>query len=746
MRGRWRAPRFGVVRSDAIAAARGRGRRVGGLDRWRHLLVPLAALCASPGAGAQGADAASPAAPAASQRVEITGTRLLDTALTRASGAGSRLDLTPLDTPASVSVLDGERVRELGLSSLIEAKTLAPGLSSANNPGNGGNLLNARGFSGQNSVKQLYRGLEIFNAGGVVSFPFDPWNVDRIETLAGPASVLYGAGAIGGAVNVVPLAPQMDRLAGRASLGLGSFRSMQQAIGLTGPLGGGLGFRLDASHRSSDGWVDRGESDTVAVSAALHWEASERLRLTAAYDYGQQHSQHDLGTPVFQGRPAPGTIGRNYNIADNRHWFEDRWWTLALDWQVAPSLGLASTLYRIEHDRAYRDAFTFTYLPATASAPAQVRRSNFRHIATAPQRQYGQQSTLRWDTSLAGIAARLLGGIELGRMHYDREDNVRGGSSSVDALAPVPGVYLDFYSGQSRRDYVMRLMQAGAFAEARLGFGPAWSLNLGVRHDRYRNRRDGLASPGTSFSDLEGTGWHVGTVWQPAAGVSLYAQSAAATDPVAALASIGAAQQGFDLSPGRQVEAGAKAQQRVGAAELEWTLAAYKIVKRKLLTTSLANPALSEQVGQQSSRGIELALGLRWGPWRVDANGTVLDPTFDDFLARDGNVTRQLAGLVPLAVHRRSANLIIGRRFGAAWQARLVMQHLGRRYTNNLNTTWLPPYTRWDAGLAWQASPALRLDARIENLGDKVYGTQGSSTQWILGRPRAVSLAGVYAF
>jgi iron complex outermembrane receptor protein len=151
-------------------------------------------------------------------------------------------------------------------------------------------------------------------------------------------------------------------------------------------------------------------------------------------------------------------------------------------------------------------------------------------------------------------------------------------------------------------------------------------------------------------------------------------------------------------------------------------------------------------VGQQSSSGVELAVGVRWGAWRVDANGTVLDPKFDDFLSREGAVTRQLAGLTPVTVHRRAANLIVAKRFAADWQARLVMQHVGRRYTNNLNTAWMPPYTRWDAGLAWQASPALRLDARVENLGDKEYGTQGSTTQWILGRPRAWAVSGVYAF
>ena len=86
----------------------------------------------------------------APERVGITGQRAQGTALTQPSTAGSRLGLAPLDTAATVSVLDGERVRERGLSSLIDAKTLAPGISSAPNPGNGDNLLSARGFSTTN--------------------------------------------------------------------------------------------------------------------------------------------------------------------------------------------------------------------------------------------------------------------------------------------------------------------------------------------------------------------------------------------------------------------------------------------------------------------------------------------------------------------------------------------------------------------------------------------------------------------
>ena len=60
----------------------------------------------------------------------------------------------------------------------------------------------ARGFSGVTSVMWLYDGTQLFIGSGTVTFPFDPWTVDRIEVLGGPASVMYGNGAIGGVINV----------------------------------------------------------------------------------------------------------------------------------------------------------------------------------------------------------------------------------------------------------------------------------------------------------------------------------------------------------------------------------------------------------------------------------------------------------------------------------------------------------------------------------------------------------------
>ncbi len=179
---------------------------------------------------------------------------------------GTRLDLPPLETPASVAVVSGDLIRDLGTSSLVVAKSFAPGITSSSPVGSGGNVLNARGFTGQNSVKQLFNGMEIYNAGGVVSFPFDPWNVDRIGVLYGPASVLYGSGAIGGAVNVIAKRPNPSMRQQEIALSGGSFGTYHMAIDSTGPITKRVSYRFDASKYTSDHWAERGHSDSLAIT------------------------------------------------------------------------------------------------------------------------------------------------------------------------------------------------------------------------------------------------------------------------------------------------------------------------------------------------------------------------------------------------------------------------------------------------------------------------------------------------
>lgn len=697
----------------------------------------LAAACACVPVHAHSAE--SVASPTLAP-VTVTEDRGVATPLVQPSTGGSRLELTPFETPASVAIVPGELIRALGTTSVIDAKTLAPGMTSANSPGNGGNVLSARGFTGVNSVKQLYNGLELSNAGGVVSFPFDPWNVERIEALYGPASVLYGAGSIGGAVNVVSKRPDPARASHEIGLGIGSDNARHQAFSSTGPMGNGFSYRVDLSHRSADNWVDRGESDTLAGSASLRYDLSPQLNFVLAADYGRQEPMHYLGTPVFNGAPVAGTESRNYNIADSDLYFKDQWLTLDTEWKPSADVTVHNTLYRLEHNRRYRDVTVFTYVPASAT----VRRSSYRDISYSRQTQEGINTFAKFKGQVGGMKNEFLAGLQVERSAYDRFDNNRGGTSTVDAFQPVPGLYRDAWRGESIPMYYLDLDRVGVFFENHLALSQRWSVVAGLRRDTYRTDREDRQSLATTRGKVSGTSGSLGVVFNPVPEVALYGQVATAQDPVTSLASIGANQQGFGLSKGRQVEVGLK--QSLWGGRFDWTLAAYHLAKKDLLTANLANPTLQEQVGQQSSRGIEASASARLGDWRIEVNGTVLDPKFDDFSAQVGGRAQQLAGNVPMTVPKRSANLSAFWSFAPSWTARTALQYVGQRFVNNTNTASMPSYTVANAGVSWRAMKGVTLDLRVDNVFDKRYGTQGSEVQWILGRPRTAWLTGVYAF
>src|SRR6185503_3139195 len=147
-----------------------------------------------------------------------------------------------------------------------------------------------------------------------------------------------------------------------------------------------------------------------------------------------------------------------------------------------------------------------------------------------------------------------------------------------------------------------------------------WSVIGGARYDHASLDRFNLINPAASFdASFSDTSWRVGVVFQPVTTLSFYGQYSTAVDPIGSLITTSASAAQFDLTKGAQIEVGVK--QSLWDQRLEWTLAAYRIEKKDLLTQNpaSANPEDILQVGQQSSRGVEAALALNIDDrWRIE--------------------------------------------------------------------------------------------------------------------------------
>ncbi|QJD98974.1 TonB-dependent receptor [Massilia forsythiae] len=695
----------------------------------------LSALAAAiPLAHAQQASAQESAATQPIPQVVVSATA--DNArLDERAATGSHLDITRMQTPASVDVITRAQLEQRGDTILTRAITRAPGLSGLPHPGNGGSSLAARGFTDTVSVMRLVDGMRQYGGVGV-TYPFDTWSVERIEVLRGPASVIYGEGAIGGVVNVIPKQPSRRAPESELQAAVGSQGTRRLAAGSGGAIDERWSYRVDASGERSGGWVDMGESSSHALSGALRFDVSPELNLKLSLAQGRQKPMRYFGTPLVDGRQLEALREKNYNVADSTIAYEDTWADLALEWRPNAAVRVRSRLYHVASRRHWRNAESYVWNPATRL----VDRADDTEILH-DQAQTGNTTDASVKGRLFGLENQVSGGFDLSRSRFTHANNTYVGSPpAVDAFNPIAGLFTSPEPTIPR--YRIAARQYALFLEDRLQLDERWSVLGGVRYDHAGLVRTNLVAGvpvyDKTFAD---TGWRLGTVYQADPALALYAQVARAADPVGALFFLSPASSAFENASGRQFEVGAKRSfwDRHG----EWTLAAYDIRKNNLLTRDPQDPARSIQVGRRSSRGIEgsLTLALAAG-WTLDANASLLRARFDDFTEQDNGVPVSRAGKLPPDVPRRLANLWLGRDVAPGWNAGAGLRHVGARFADNGDTLRMPSYTVTDLLLRWQAAARTSLALRAFNVFDKRYYDTAyyTPTQWLAGPSRRVEL------
>lgn len=665
----------------------------------------------------------------------VNAEKLIITTLGDKNSTGSRLGITALETPATLQSVSGDVLRLRGDGDVVSAVTRMAGITSAAVVGSGGFGFAARGFS-SSSVTMLYDGTKSLINTGSLTYPYDTWNVERIDALNGPASVLYGSGAIGAAINVIPRKPSAVRENTVRLLG-GSLNTWGAALDSTGTITDDVLYRFDISRNSSDGYVQRGDSDSTAVTAAVAYEVADSLKFTLSGDYADRQQTIYNGMPLINGEVDKSLRKVNYSPADSDVPFKDRRLQLLTEWEPATDIAVRNITSYIRGERLWHYASRFNYQPATDDIVVSGLGTWLQH-----QDQIGNYTDLTWKHALFGLDNTWAAGIEIVRLSNDRYNDNYTGTRVTDLLNTDPEL---FPASTFTTNYQeTRVDQYSLFAEDRLALTDALSVVGGIRFDHSAVERENLVDHTVAKKNYTPVSWRLGSVYALTPDFSLYAQYATAVDPVANLCCVTAAQMAFAMSEGRQTEIGLK--QIAWDGKLEWSLAAYRITKNKLLTPDPVNAGLSIQVGQQSSRGLEATMVLMPArDWRLEVSGTVLKSEYDDFSETVGGVPTSRDGNRVINVPQRSANVWLTWAFLPQWSAQTGLRYVGDSYVNADNTQRLPAYNVVDAGLHWDATQALAFDLRGKNIFDKFYaytsvanGNNGG--QWVLGAPRTVEV------
>lgn len=641
------------------------------------------------------------------------------------SNAGSRLGLDSFETPASVQVIGAETIRQRGQRDVNQAIVQnGTGISFHGAPGNGGTSFSMRGFPGHASVTRLYDGTRLYPASGTITFPFDTWSVERIEVLNGPASVLYGEGGVGGAINIVPKRPLTDRSRNeiRATLGTDGQRGL--AFGSAGPINEALAYSFDASGTASNGWLDRNDTSGLSLSGALRWQATEDLALTLSHDYGRNRPSTYFGTPLVDGRVDKRVRDRNYNVENALVHFRDNYTQLRAEWTPTDNVTVRSNSYYLTSNRDWRNVEDYLYRPATDDVLRQ-----FYIAINHDLEQVGNRTDAVIKTTPGGMENTTSIGFDVNRIKFRNTNNSPyAGESLVDFLNPRPGAFGPHVMATTSD---LTTDQYALFVDNRLKINDQWSVIGGLRYDHLRVTR---VDPAFTRS-FDSVNWRLGAVYNPVPNVAIYAQYSRAAEPIGNVLSLAQSQADLKLTKARQQEIGVKFAFLDGRGDA--TLSAYRIVKNDLLARDPNDPAITRQIGRQSSKGVEAAVGFDvTSNLRIDMNGALLSPRYDDYVQSGGDYS----GNRPPNAPRRVANIWASRAFAKGWTARAGAHYVGEVFTNNANTTTRPSYTVMNAGLQWKPRDNMSLDLNIYNLTDRLYATSGGSTQWLLAPPRSATL------
>lgn len=667
---------------------------------------------------------------------------------------GSRLGLTLRETPASVSLIDRAAIEARGAADTQEILKGVPGVTASSPPGSAG-FVSYRGFSGS-QITQLFNGITV-QYDTIAARPVDSWLYDRVEAIGGASGFLYGAGAVGGSINYISKLANRD--GDRAQL-FGSYGSRDNSVlafGFNRKIGdNGQGaasyLRIDASHAGGHGYVDgaRRRADNLALS--LLSDFTPDLSHTLAYEYQKEIVKRPYwGTPLLNPALGGGRIDnavrfKNYNASDALYQQNVQWLRSILDYRLSPQTSLKNTLYRYTALRDFRNVEEYRY----NADNSQIVRSAAL-LQRHEQELIGDRLELQHKSRLAGLPSDWAGGIDYSVNQTTRfPRSLPGPVSTVDPydfssgpFFAIPGMQPGFMPDRSNR-----VSTVSAFLENRTRLLPRLALVTGLRHDEITlevsNQRLASASNPAYFKrNYAPTTGRAGLVLDLTPHANVYIQYSTAADPPAGVlttASLGQVRD-FKLSTGRQLEIGSKADFWEGRGNA--TIAAYSIKRKNLAVADPNNPSMTLPVGAQSSKGIELAFGLRpLDNLRIQGNLALVRAQFDEFSENVGGVSVSRAGKQPANTPARVANLWLDYRFLRDWNVGADVRYVSSVYGNSANTVSAPAYAIYGASLAYRLQKSSSVTLRVKNLSDKIYADNITSTpMFYLGAPRSVELA-----
>lgn len=685
--------------------------------------------------------------------IDVVGTRtpLYDTRDVNAAALGIK---DPLDLPISVQsfseeLMTNQRARTLGDVLINDASVQNTAIGTVFD------FVSVRGFQldWNNGLRR----------DGLALAPYQDValeNIQRIDVLKGPSSIVAGFNNTGGTINYVTKRPTQTQFT-ELTAEVKSHNGRYVHLDTGGPLdpSAQFGYRVNAAVENNGDFSGGDDVERTFVSVALDWQVSDQLflRLDADtqdkaivsqpliglnYDEdGNKHLPPYVDTSdVLLGQPWARYETKTYNTALRLDYY------LNDDWQWVNQVSMSAN----DRFTIFPDIYAVAENGDVLSAVILVTPDESYDVISGHSFIEGNFYTGEMAHQFVmGVSGRKLESFD-GRW-FELENPVGNLFNPVHTSRPAFPAYPDGNETNTT--------ETSFFITDTWHFNDAFFATLGWRHIHYK--KEMLEVGSKTHPETGNLNWIlkedeifnvplVGLSYKPNDDTNVYfSYSEGAGEGSVAVIGSGILNEGEALGPkeSEQIELGVK----MRTDSMTMTLAAFELERALEYHNKTTN--YFTQDGLQQHRGVEFNLnGQVTDDLAMVASATVINAKMVDL---DGEP--DLNGNRAMNVPKYQANAYFDYRlpFAPDVNVNMAISYVGEREQNTSNDLQVPSYTRFDAGVTWHKEALVEgVDATVrfkaENVFDKAYwlsaGAKGIDWGVSPGRGRMLTLSATLSF
>ncbi|MDI1300902.1 MAG: TonB-dependent siderophore receptor [bacterium] len=645
------------------------------------------------------------------------------------STVGGKTATAVIDLPQTVTVVNKALMLAQGATSLADALRNVPGITLGGAEGGQiGNNINLRGFTARTDIY-----IDGFRDRG--QYYRDTFDLEQVEVLQGPSSMLFGRGSTGGVINQVTKQAQLDRFT-EISGTVGSDGRLRTTYDSNSQLSATAALRVNVFAQNLQTTRDTMQNRDIGFAPTVRFGIGQPTEVSISVLLQQNRDMPDYGVQSLNGRPVTPSrktfYGESTDHTDQdiamlnagiKHRFNDtltlrnqtqlnRYTTSAVE--TAPrALGTCNTGAGNGCVIANSPPAFGNYDPALLYVQMQSHDRNI--VDTSIDNQTDLIS--RFNTGF--IHHELILGLEVGHDTYRNQAISRNGTGlsyvnwvslqNPDSSAPASVTVSLGNRASSSANAI------GVYANDTLSLGEQWKLVTGIRHDNFRGQIDNSTSLPTHGSQSSRfTSYREGLLYQPDQGQTYYLSYGTSFNPLLEQMTLTNGTQNMPPPETRSYETGGK--WALLDEKMSLAAAAFDVLQNNLYTKDGSGnyqPAGSWRIkGYTLSAAGRLTDKLQISSGYMHLMPRVLNPLD----ATNGSIPAN----TPADTLTLWASYDITRRWEIGGGPNVMSKRFVANTATNVNRVSVPAYTRWDATVAYHpADYEVRLN--LLNLGNTFY-------------------------